>query len=134
MNNSFSFNFGLDNEKRLLPIIRTFFNDDTITQSEWKRCPFDYYSATTLYELKTRTCRHNSYLDTIFPASKLDYKPEMDKVLLFSFLDGNYYIKYDKELFDTFEKETKRFRYDRGNIDSAVCYFHIPITHLIQIA
>jgi hypothetical protein len=84
--------------------------------------------------LKTRTCRHDSYLDTIFPTSKLNYKPELDKVLLFSFLDGNYYIKYDKDLFETFTKQNKQYRYDRGNIDKAVEYIQIPITHLIPIA
>jgi hypothetical protein len=83
--------------------------------------------------LKTRLCNYRKYPDTIFPTKKFTFQPEKDKVLLFSFTDGNYYIKYDPLVFETFKKETKRYRYDRGNIDKPCEYINIPIDKLTKI-
>lgn len=129
-----SFNFGLDNEVALLPKIKTFFNDPTIEKTPSSHCPFDFEGQSGLYELKTRRCKLQSYGTTIFPAKKLLFQPDKPKVLLFSFVDGDYYIPYTPEVFSTFERENKQFRHDRGNIDTAQDYIHIPVDKLLQIA
>jgi predicted restriction endonuclease len=118
----------------MLPIIRDFFNDETIEKTKLQHHPFDYESSTCLYELKTRKCTYNRYSDTIFPTSKFNHQPEKDKVLIFSFTDNNYYIRYDKALFDTFHKEVRKYRYDRGDVDKPVEYINIPIEHLVLIS
>ena len=100
--------FGIANEKTMLPIIRQFFNDETIEKTTFVRCPFDYEGSGILYELKTRRCNYRKYPDTIFPMSKFNYQPEKEKVLIFSFTDGNYYIKYNPLVFETFKKENKQ--------------------------
>jgi len=129
-----SFNFGLENEKILLPILQSYFKDDTIKKTHYNSCPFDYVSENgTLYELKTRKNAYSKYPDTIFPCKKFNYLPEKDKILIFSFTDGNYYIKYIPELFETFHKEKKQYRFDRGNIDKAAEYINIPIYNLIKL-
>lgn len=127
------YNFGIENETRMMPILRNYFQDITIEKTTNKHHPFDFESESTLYELKTRRVCHNRYPDTIFPTSKFKYNAEKPKVLIFSFTDGNYYIRYDKELFQTFRTETKKYRNDRGDIDKPVEYVQIPITNLIKM-
>ena len=128
-----SFNYGLENEKLMLPIIQRFFNDPTIKKTHYNSCPFDYEGSGILYELKTRKCNYRKYPDTIFPVKKFNYQPDKEKVLLFSFIDGNYYIKYDPLVFETFKKENKQYRFDRGNIDRPAEYINIPIEYLTKI-
>jgi len=125
--------FGIQNEITMLPIIREFFNDSTISKTPKTHCPFDYESSDTLYELKTRNNCYNRYPDTIFPCKKFTYLPDKNKILIFSFTDGNYYIKYIPELFETFHREKKQYRFDRGPIDQAAEYVNIPITSLIKM-
>jgi hypothetical protein len=127
------YNFGIQNETNMLPIIRTFFNDETIEKTRTQHHPFDFESSTCLYELKTRRNKHDRYSDTIFPTSKFLHNPDKPKVLIFSFTNGNYYIRYDKTLFETFKKETKKYRNDRGDRDKPVEYIQIPIEHLVKM-
>jgi hypothetical protein len=126
--------FGIQNEKTLLPILQKYFNDETIEKTSFVRCPFDFVSENgTLYELKTRRCFYEKYPDTIFPTKKFDYQPEKEKYLIFSFNNGNYYIKYEPLVFETFKKEFKQFRFDRGALDKPAEYIHIPIDRLIPM-
>lgn len=134
MNRFTSFNFGIENEVALLPKIQAFFNDETIRKTSSNFCPFDYEGNTGLYELKTRRCKRTSYATTIFPGKKLRFQPNKPKILLFSFVDGDFYIPYTPELFGTFQIENKQFRHDRGNIDTAQEYIHIPVEQLLPIA
>jgi hypothetical protein len=124
---------GIQNEKLMLPIIREYFCDPTIEKTTFIRCPFDYEGSGVLYELKTRTCCYNRYPDTIFPCSKFNYQPEKQKYLIFSFTDGNYQIKYDPVLFETFKKDTKQYRFDRGTLDKPAEYINIPIDKLTKM-
>ena len=126
--------FGIQSEKTMLPILQKYFNDETIQKTEFVRCPFDFVSENgTLYELKTRSCFYEKYPTSIFPTSKFKYLPDQEKYLIFSFNNGNYYIKYEQEVFDTFTKEVKQFRYDRGPLDRPAEYIHIPISHLTKM-
>ena len=135
MNSRFtSFNFGIENEMALLPKIQQFFNDQTIRKTSDHFCPFDFEGVDTLYELKTRRCKRASYSTTIFPGKKLRFQPNKSKILLFSFIDGDYFINYTPELFETFQTENKQFRHDRGSIDTAQDYIHIPVNLLQPIA
>ena len=123
---------GLKNELTMLPVIQEFFNDPSIFKISGKYAQFDYRGNETLYELKTRLCKKDTYPTTIFPTKKFKFEPSTKKVLLFSFIDGNYYIDFN-EVFDSFKKETKKFRNDRGSEDQAVEYIHIPVEKLIRM-
>ena len=117
---------GLINEIKLLPKLQNYFKDNTIEKIDIRHCPFDYQSADCLYELKTRRCKRCQYPTTIFPTSKFKFIPDKKKILIFDFIDGTYFIEYNILLFDTFKKETKRFRYDRPGVDKPVEYIYIP--------
>lgn len=126
--------FGIQNERTLLPILQKYFNDETIQRTSFVRCPFDFVSENgALYELKTRKCFFDTYPTSIFPTSKFNYLPDKEKYLIFSFNNGNYYIKYEPEVFQNFKKEVKQFRFDRGALDRPAEYIHIPIERLIPM-
>jgi hypothetical protein len=60
-------------------------------------------------------------------------KENMKKIIfLFNFIDGLYYIEYEKNLFDTFEKQPFR-RFREGVNDKEKPYIYIPIEHLKRI-
>lgn len=97
--------------------------------------PIDYTNETrTVWaELKTRRVKHDSYATALIGKNKVDFcnKPNTAYYFVYSYLDGLWAIKYDKELFDTFriENEYQRgHRPDANNSPSAVV--HIPIEHL----
>ena len=92
--------FGEQGEIKILPKLKRHFNDASITKTSAKYCPLDFTSECgTIYELKSRRIRKNAYPTTLLPLHKVRSD---DQYFLFSFLDGDCYIKYDPELFKTF--------------------------------
>jgi hypothetical protein len=125
--------FGNENEIIILPIIRKFFNRDII-KLEDKYNKYDYEDDIYKYELKARKNNYNKYPTTLIGSDKYDNKYHNNKkiIFLFNFTDGLYYIEYDKDKFNTFEK--KPFvRIYRGVNDIKKDYLFIPIEHLIKI-
>ena len=96
---------------------------------------FDYTNKTnTIYvELKSRRIRHDEYPTALIGLNKVEFcsDPNVDYYFAYSYLDGFYYIKYDKELFATFEVNTSYKRGDREdcpNRPSAIVY--VPVKYL----
>jgi hypothetical protein len=121
--------FGLKRENNVLEKIRIFFNDTTITKTTDKYCKYDFVSSLCKYELKSRKNRYKTYPTTILPTHKIiDGK----QIFLFNFLDGLYYIEYDREIFDrfdTFEMTDCR----AGRYGQTALHFSIPIEFLKEI-
>lgn len=123
------FKAGIANEKRVLPIVKQFF-DSTIKLTE-PGCRYDYISDTGMkLELKTRNVSVLDYPTTLIPASKLIYN---DLVLLFDFNDGLYFIKYEPKLFMKFKREMycRNRRTDYRDVPAE--YVYIPTTELQRI-
>ena len=80
---------------------------------------FDYRNkAQTIFvELKSRRIRHDDYDTAIIGMNKVEFCSDPTKSYWFcyNYLDGLYYIKYDKALFDTFESNMSFTRGDRLN-------------------
>jgi len=107
-----------------------------ITQTD-KYTPYDYkikINNKIIYiELKTRTIKRDHYDTTILARNKIDLFidiPKRNKVFyaIFGFLNENkemkyYYIKFDEDLFNTYEKQ---FIFNKE-------HFKIPITDLREI-
>lgn len=101
-----------------------------------KFAPFDFVDDTnTVYvELKTRRNKRNQYPTTMVPESKIK------KIVVgntyyfaFKFTDGLYYIKYDKEIFDSFEIK-QGGRYDRGRPEvENYCYIPVELLQPLQV-
>lgn len=60
---------------------------------------FDYVSKDCYVELKSRRNKLNTYPDTMVGKNKMDYAETADRPVyfVFSFIDGLYYWKYNKE-------------------------------------
>lgn len=129
------YSFGMEQEQKVLEIIKTHYNDGSICKT-CKRHPYDFYSkkSNTYYELKSRHNFHDAYPTTMIPYSKIEYifrNIPAHYVFLFQFKDGLYYIEYDKELFDTFETKVGG-RYDRNKVELNH-YVYIPIERIKPI-
>lgn len=126
MNSTFKtdYSYGIAKENEVLGHLITFFNRD-IVKSKERYSNYDFSDDIYKYELKSRRNKYNSYPTTMIPLLKC--KP--NTILLFNFTDGLYYIEYDKEKFEKFEK--KYFSIDRcDKIDVHKQYYYIPIGEL----
>jgi hypothetical protein len=118
---------GLIEQKNLLPKLKEYFKKD-IVEIDDKLSPFDYECSKYYYELKTRTNTLNKYPTTMIGRNKIGGSKKTK--LIFKFTDCLTYIKYNKELFDTFEIK----KFDRNSKEpNKKDYIYIPIEHLIII-
>jgi hypothetical protein len=111
--------YGKQQENIILPLIEQYF-DDNITQTPNQYDKYDSTSNFYNFELKSRKNKFNTYPTTMITKNKL-IKTDKQLILLFNFLDGLYYIKYDPIIFDTFE--SKLFKRPE------VCTF--PLEHVL---
>lgn len=125
---------GLDAEAHFYPTFKRFF--PTLQRIANPYSPFDYETEDkqTFLELKARTFAHNKYPTTMIGQNKVNCAkayPDRTYYFAFAFTDGLYWIKYDPELFKTFQVK-QGGRYDRGRAEiSQYCY--IPIEHLSPV-
>ena len=127
------FNFGESSEISLLPVLKKYFNDDTIIRTN-KYDNFDYTNNNNiLIELKTRTNALNKYEDTMINIAKVNKCKKLSKTneiyFMFKFTDGVYYWKYNNE-----DKLTQRKggRLDRSNKEIKD-YFYINVSLLKEL-
>lgn len=123
------YNFGKNEEVKVLSKIREHFGDENIKECIDQYSKFDFISDNYLYELKSRRNKYDQYPTTLIAIDKIIKDKNM--IFLFNFTDGLFYIKYDKELFDKYQKKYFR-RTDRG-FDISKIYIFIPIEDLTEI-
>jgi len=113
-------------EITILPKLQDKFSK-SIRKTESATERFDYIDdAGTKYELKTRRNRMDAYPTTLLPIHKVITG---EQYFVFNFIDKVSYIKYDKELFDTFEVKELidgRYGYERRGVP----HYFIPIGKL----
>ena len=123
--------FGLNNEPIVIDRLTKYFGEE-IEKTKSKYCYYDAFSSNTKYEIKSRRCRYDTYSTTIIPIHKRKENENSRLVFVFHFLDGLYYIVFNKDLFETFE--IKEFIYYRqGCANLPVKHFLIPIECLLKI-
>ena len=125
MNFKKSYNFGKKQEALVLPIIRDYFKDNYIRPTEGQYCRFDFTSDLIDFELKSRTNNSIKYPTTMITANKLISEKRI--ILLFSFTDGLYYIEYDEDIFNTFDRQN--FQRSGGEWRESE-HIYIPIDYL----
>jgi hypothetical protein len=121
------YDYGKSVEGNVLNTIQTYFHDSDITSIQNPYSVYDFKSKTKRFELKSRNNTKNRYATTMIGENKvLDAsKFKGEYIFLFNFTDGLYYIKYDQQVFDTFEVDI-RGRKDRGYAEMAK-YVLIPV-------
>jgi hypothetical protein len=123
--------FGLNNELKVIDIIKKNWSDENITKTTNKYCKYDFESDKYIWELKSRRNTKTKYPTTIIPEHKLIDSPK-EYYFVFYFTDVCAYIKYDKELFDTFKRNQIRC-WRKGGNPNPVLHIEIPIDKLIDI-
>ena len=137
MSQNLDLQMGELNEQKNIDALSSFFKTIFI-KDENKYAIIDWFNkSNTIYlELKSRRLNHNDYPTTIIGVNKINYCKDPTKTyyFAFSFLDGLYFIKFDKELFKTFEikREKIKYRSDVGHIEIKD-NIHIPIKFLTKI-
>jgi hypothetical protein len=125
-------NFGLKNEIEILPILNNHFIDENIknTKDIYNNSfhKYDFEGENIILELKTRRNLKNKYSTTLIPTHKM-IKTNKDHYFVFKFIDKCCYIKYDLELFKSFNK---RYIQDirKDKYEEPILNFEIPVNLL----
>lgn len=122
---------GLSNEKVILTHLRRYFNRE-IRPTKLAYSKYDFYDKDNLYELKTRNNLFNTFKTTLIAEDKI-LDTLKSQYFIFSFTDKLAYIKYDKDVFKTFE--VKAFQRDKriDYTDNLKNYIYIPTNALTII-
>ena len=124
--------FGLKTESEVLYYIQCFFLSYEIEKTTNRFAQFDFKDENDelFFELKSRRFEKNKYTTTIIPSSKIkNIKDNTNVYFIFNFTDSLSYIKYDKELFDKFERQIIKI-YRKNIYDKPTEHIYIPIDSL----
>lgn len=129
------YKYGMNKEDIMETKLRLLFNDESITNTKmlygdtFKKWDFEAKDGRK-WELKSRRNTKNRYPTTIIPCHKKISGAELYYV--FQFTDKICYIKFDEELFNTFEIRTIQV-VRNGRYDPPTDHFCIPVNLLIDI-
>ena len=123
-----SWEFGVEQEKIILPILKKQFGDD-LELSKDRYAKYDAYNDQYCVEIKSRTCEYNKYPTTLLTCNKI-HVTDRQMIFVFNFTDGIYYIKYNDEGFKKYFK--KAYSRSKLSFDYKLYYF-IPIEELIKL-
>jgi hypothetical protein len=121
--------FGKKKEAEILDKVKAFFKDN-VEDVDNTFSIYDFKGDKYHYELKSRTNAYNDYPTTLLPEDKIFAE---NQIFLFNFTDGLYYIYYNKETFDTFEKKLFKRRLRTDIKDKEKMYVYIPVNKLTKI-
>lgn len=120
------FEFGDKEEERIHPSLIAYFKREI--RRKGGKNKHDYECDEYNYEVKSRKNNYSKYPTTMITADKICGEKKL--ILLFNFLDGLYYIEYDKEKFDKYE--IQNFSRARIKTDEKP-HIYIPINDLTQL-
>lgn len=128
--------FGRGSEWNNKTIIEKYLAINLAPMGHYDIFDFTNKDETVYVELKSRRVRHDAYPTAIIGANKVDACSDPNKTYWFAYAytDGVYILKYDKELFDTYQRidEYQRgARPDCSNNPKKVVL--IPYQHLSRI-
>jgi len=117
---------GSNGEKNAFNLIKTVFGGN-VMQTKYIYTKFDFYNESYLFEVKTRNICSSKFKTALINTSKII---DRNIIFMFQYLDRILFIRYDKEIFDTFEIEyTKKL----NTVLTTDDVFHIPIYCLTEI-
>lgn len=123
--------FGIEKEITIKEIINKSFNCQVEKLSLFHSYDFIDKKTNTYFEHKGRRIEYNKYSETMIGYNKIKFiqkNPNNIYYFIFGFTDGNYFIKYDEELFKTF-KVAVGGRCDRDKPEFKD-YMYIPVEAL----
>jgi hypothetical protein len=125
--------FGLKNEDAIKSQIEMIAGTPLIKQGGFSTMDYTNDSKTVYVELKTRRIKHDDYLTALIGVNKVEFcsDPTKNYYFVFCYSDGIYYIKYNAEIFATFERSDHYYRGARSDcMNSVQSVFYVPIERL----
>jgi hypothetical protein len=129
---------GMSNEETVLDVIKKQWpnennikNTKEIYNNEYHPYDFESESGTT-WELKSRRNSKWAYNTTIIKCHKMRHEQTADQYFIFKFTNRICYIKYERELFDTFQT-SMRYAPRQGKNEIPELHIDIPVELLIDI-
>jgi len=127
--------YGLSKEIDIIEKIKLQFPEETNIRNTKeiynKFCFFDFESdLKTSFEMKSRRNTKRQYPTTIIPVHKIR-DVETTQYFIFYFTDVICYIKYDKQIFDNFNKKIINANRKDGHNNNGL-HYEIPISCLID--
>jgi len=124
-------NFGKSKEKELLQTIQDKFGED-LKPSGDTFAPFDFVSDTTEVELKSRTCKKDTYRDTMIGVNKIYHarkNSNKEFYFCFNFTDGLYYFNHS----NTYKYNCRFSAPSKREATPRKTYAYIPVSELIKV-
>ena len=90
-----SYEYGKVQEDKVYPVIKEYFDADTITQSKGQYAKYDYIGVGVNYELKSRTNKYDAYPTTMLTCNKFPTTKDTRLICLFNFTDKLAFIEYE---------------------------------------
>ena len=121
--------YGVQQQSNIHNTLKEYFRSDTFKSTKGQYCKYDFEDDNCIFELKSRKCNKNLYDTTLLTCNKI-INTSKHQIFIFNFKDEICYLKYDEEIFKTFEKKL----YSRTNDDSLMLeYFFVPLANLTTI-
>lgn len=121
------YKFGEMQEEAIKPKLEAKFGE-LVQTDRWAK--YDFINDRYNIEVKSRKCKYNAYQTTLLTCNKIVKESGKKLYFIFNFIDGIYYIRYKKSLFETFEK--KLFSRINKEYDMKE-YIYIPINFLKKL-
>jgi hypothetical protein len=124
--------FGLESEARNKSLVEIFFGCPLRKTGTFDAMDMTNEANTIYVEMKTRRVNHDRYPTALIGKNKIDFceKSGANCYIVYVYLDGIFYIQYDKKLFDTFDCEMYERGQREGGIQPKQLFYFIPHTHL----
>ena len=126
--------FGRGSEVTSRGRLEVYLNTHLRHQDAYSIFDFTDDTNTTYVELKSRRIRHDAYPTALVGTNKVDAcdDPNKNYWFAYSYTDGLYIIKYEKTLFDSFERQDDFLRGARSDcVDNPKRVVKIP-TYLLE--
>lgn len=129
--------FGTKSELTNHEVLEGFLNTTLNRKGGYSVFDFEDPTKTIFVELKTRRIRHDQYPTALIGLNKIqfcEYERDVQYWFVFCYTDGIYAIKYDRELFGSFETSHDFVRGERTDCatrEQSVVY--IPVEHLVKV-
>ena len=131
MSYSNDYKYGMSQEKKVLKIIRHFWNKPNIEKTKDQYSTYDFEDENNFYELKSRKFPSYKFETTMIATGK--FQTKKSQILLFDFTDGLYYIKYNPDEFANFTTQLYQSEDRIGMRGNNREYVFIPVNRLIRI-
>lgn len=125
--------FGEKSEVSLLSRVEGLVGQPLARQGGFNIMDYTNANKTVYVELKTRRIRHDAYPTAIIGKNKVDFcsDPSKDYYFVFSYLDGVFYIKFDADLFASFETQREFLRGERDDCVNRPQFVVMVPSHLL---